>query len=439
MPKALPAQELGVENNKVTELILAANTKRPSSKILQDAAKLPWPQNVEKMAGAGAVLVTDNYAEEGKRVELFSLNAEKDYIPASILKLVTAMVSLEVLGPQYRFQTDFYLDPDDNLWIVGRGDPFLVSEELCLIAQSLVERGLQAVNDIYLDTSYFEAGLVLDGTTYTINPYDAFNGALSVNFNTVTYLIDKKGQIVEYDQFTPLTPITKQLAEENRPKKNPRKVKEYRINISESPLLAEQQAGQFFSAILSKFGIEVNGEVITGNALPAEATPIYSHANSHELQELLAVLLEHSNNFMTNQIFLSMGAEVYGAPATMEKGLQVIYDYLAARGLDKLNIVEASGLSRNNTITAKQMSELLAVFEPFRHLIKSDSEGAVMYKTGTMVDIQTLAGYLIRPDRPDEPLSLVILLNGSYPNGTREKILEALKAHFIPNEDSTNS
>jgi D-alanyl-D-alanine carboxypeptidase/D-alanyl-D-alanine-endopeptidase (penicillin-binding protein 4) len=126
-----------------------------------------------------------------------------------------------------------------------------------------------------------------------------------------------------------------------------------------------------------------------------------------------------------------MGAERFGAPATMEKGVRVIHEWLARRGLSRLDIVEGSGLSRLNSLTARQMAEILAVFEPSRHLVKSRDDGSVLYKTGTMTDISTLAGYLVRPARPEEPLSFVILLNGTYHPGTREKILEAIKAHFV--------
>jgi D-alanyl-D-alanine carboxypeptidase len=101
-------------------------------------------------------------------------------------------------------------------------------------------------------------------------------------------------------------------------------------------------------------------------------------------------------------------------------------------------VVEGSGLSRNNALTARQMAEVLKVMEPVRTLIKSDTLGSVYYKTGTMSDIQTLAGYLERPGRPNEPLAFVILLNAKYKNGTREKILEALKANLVDDVQKAN-
>jgi D-alanyl-D-alanine carboxypeptidase/D-alanyl-D-alanine-endopeptidase (penicillin-binding protein 4) len=407
------------------------STRKSAAKILDEASKLPWPENVIKLAGAGAVLVVDNHTGDKEPQELFSHNPDQPYVPASILKLVTSAAVLEAMGPDYRFVTDFYLAPPNDLWIVGRGDPFLVSEEICIIAGELLSLGLKRIENIRLDTTFFEPGLILDGTTYTNNAYDAFNTALAVNFNTVSYLIDRKGKIVEFDECTPLTPITVKLAEKNRPRKAPRQDKEFRINISSSPIEAEEQAGQLFLDIFKKFGIEVTGSVVIGGQLPSEATPLYRHANSINLEELLVLLLENSNNFIANQIFLTLGAELYGPPATMEKGQKAIFAYLDRHNLDLLNLVEGSGLSRLNSLTARQMGNILAAFEPSIHLVKSEQDGSVFYKTGTMSDISTLAGYLIRPERPQEPISFVILLNGNYYPGTREKILDVLKTRFI--------
>ncbi|MDR1871881.1 MAG: D-alanyl-D-alanine carboxypeptidase [Deltaproteobacteria bacterium] len=400
---------------------------------------LPFPENIQTMAGGGAVLVTDNHISGDRSLELFSLNPDKAYTPASILKLVTAGVALDSLGLGYRFTTGFYLDPKNNLWVVGRGDPYLISEELCLIMERLRGTGLREVNNVYLDNSFFQTGLILDGNNFTINPYDAYNLALGVNFNTVNYLIDQKGQIVECDPCAPLTQVALDIAKSNYPKKRKkgrRFPQEYRLNISSSPFDAERNTGQTLIALLERSLIKVNGDLMLGQTLPKDAKPIYIHLSSKTLEEMLKELLKHSNNFMTNQIFLTMGAEKYGAPATPEKSQRVVLEFLDKYNLPFITMVEGSGLSRRNSLTARQMARILGTLEPARSLINSTDDGQVIYKTGTMSDIQTLAGYLVRPERVNEPLSFVILLNGHYKNGTREKILAALKAHFIDHNDN---
>ncbi|MDR3205164.1 MAG: D-alanyl-D-alanine carboxypeptidase [Deltaproteobacteria bacterium] len=413
----------------------AAKKMREAKSKSKEAVTLPWPQNVIALAGEGAVLVTDPYKGEKNLQELYSLNADKLYVPASILKLLTAAAALDFLGPKYRFRTDFYLDSNGGLWIKGRGDPFLVSEELCHLADALVEKGLKQVSDVYLDASFFLRGLILDGTTFTDKAYDAFNGALGVNFNTVTYLIDRSGKIVESDSCTPLTGITLDLAEKNRPKKKKRGSQGYRININDNPKTAEIQAGQIIAALLKTRGVEISGSLILGKTVPPEAKLIYSHLSSKDLEGLLVDILKNSNNFMTNQVFLTLGAEKYDSPGTLEKSQRAVNDFLDKYGLSRITFVEGSGLSRQNFLTARQMSQLLKVLTPARHLVKSSDDGQVLYKTGTMSDIQTLAGWLVNPKRPEQPLNFVILLNGAYKPGTRDKILKALKEHFLNSDD----
>jgi D-alanyl-D-alanine carboxypeptidase len=82
-------------------------------------------EKVAALAPSGLVLVMD---AEGN--ELMAQNADKPFVPASVTKIVTAWLAMEVLGGDYRFETRFYLDKDRVLYVRGGGDPFLISEEL---------------------------------------------------------------------------------------------------------------------------------------------------------------------------------------------------------------------------------------------------------------------------------------------------------------------
>src|SRR5436190_23840390 len=90
-------------------------------------------EKVAALAPSGLVLVMD---AEGK--ELVAQNADEPFVPASVAKIVTAWLALQVLGADYRFETRFYLDAKRVLTVRGGGDPFLVSEELALLAPELV-------------------------------------------------------------------------------------------------------------------------------------------------------------------------------------------------------------------------------------------------------------------------------------------------------------
>jgi D-alanyl-D-alanine carboxypeptidase/D-alanyl-D-alanine-endopeptidase (penicillin-binding protein 4) len=90
-------------------------------------------EKVAALAPSGLVLVMD---AEGN--ELVAQNADKPFVPASVTKIVTAWLAMEVLGGDYRFETRFYLDDDRLLYVRGGGDPFLISEELARLAPQLV-------------------------------------------------------------------------------------------------------------------------------------------------------------------------------------------------------------------------------------------------------------------------------------------------------------
>src|SRR5580765_557581 len=54
---------------------------------------------------------------------LYSRNAERLYLPASNMKLFTAALALERLGPDYRMTTRLVRAPSGDLILVGGGDP----------------------------------------------------------------------------------------------------------------------------------------------------------------------------------------------------------------------------------------------------------------------------------------------------------------------------
>src|SRR5213595_392915 len=90
-------------------------------------------EKIAALAPSGLVLVVDS---EDK--ELVAQNADEPFVPASVTKIVTAWLALQVLGADYRFETRFYLDGKRVLYVRGGGDPFLISEELVLLATELV-------------------------------------------------------------------------------------------------------------------------------------------------------------------------------------------------------------------------------------------------------------------------------------------------------------
>ena len=138
-------------------------------------------EKVAALAPSGMVFVVGANGNE-----LVAQSADKPFVPASVTKIVTAWLALEVLGGDYRFETKFYLDEHRVLYVRGGGDPFLISEELAVLAPELVAAvGKEPLTRIVLDASYYPSELRIPGIEDTNRSYDALNSALAVNFNTI--------------------------------------------------------------------------------------------------------------------------------------------------------------------------------------------------------------------------------------------------------------
>lgn len=356
---------------------------------------------------------------------IFSRNLDQTFIPASILKIATALAASRILGPDYRFETRFYQDQAGNLIIQGLGDPFLVSEEVSLILDRLKERGVSVIKDIVLDDTAFDLAGPVDGAGHSTNPYDALNGALAVNFNTVNIIKDKEGRVRSAESQTPTLPIMAGMAADLGPGT-------HRLNISGRQHGSEasfQLVGQLFKALAAEKGMAGPGVIRTG--LPPKGfAPVYVHRSSMTIAGMIGPLLLFSNNYIANQLFLACGAQRFGYPATWAKGRDAVAGFL--KDSLKLSpgefvIEEGSGLSRKNRITPQAMLAVLEAFRPYSFLLPE--EKGRLLKSGTLTGVYSYAGYL---EDSGNLHSLVIMLN--QPANTRERILDLLERMWLSNK-----
>src|SRR3954471_10529729 len=337
-------------------------------------------EKVAALAPSGLVLVMD---ADGK--ELVAQNADEPFVPASVTKIVTAWLALQVLGADYRFETPFYLDSKRVLTVRGGGDPFLISEELALLATELVAAvGKKPIAGITLDASYFPADLRIPGVEDTNKSFDTLNSALAVNFNTIN-AVRRGNKIEPAEKQTPVTPLAVSQFRARGPNGRGR------ISLNQEPALGLQYAGELLAAFIKRAGGSVGGKVTIG-FVPASLAPIYVHRQSRTLSEILRELLVGSNNYVANQVFLEVGAKSLGAPVSLEKSVAVARKLLAEQGLaDAIRLEEGSGLSRGNRFTARGLAKMLNLFAPNASLLKSGTGAS--YKTGTLEGVRTVAGY----------------------------------------------
>ncbi len=251
-------------------------------------------EKVAALAPSGLVLAMD---EKGN--ELVVQNTDKPFVPASVTKIVTAWLAMEILGADYRFETRFYLDDDRVLYIRGGGDPFLVSEELAQLAPELVAAiGKKPLSGIVLDASYYPSDIRIPGIEDTKEAYDALNSALAVNFNTINAV--RKGKTVSSaEPQTPITPLAISLFRARGPQGRGR------ISLTQDPAVGLQYAGELIAAFIERAGDSVKGKISTG-AVPKGLEPAYIHRQSRTLSKILVELrrleqLHRQSNFPGNR------------------------------------------------------------------------------------------------------------------------------------------
>ena len=312
-------------------------------------------------------------------------------VPASIIKIATVVAALRILGPEYRFPTQFSVDDGDNLYIRGFGDPTLTSEAVAVMAVRLRQLGLTRVRTLFVDGSAFALSGLTPGQAGSDNPYDAPVGPLSVNFNAVPLERHPSGRITPGEAQTPFLPIMAQMG-------RTRPAGRHRLNVCaggcDPAERVARYSGELFRAQLEAAGVPV--AALGGlRPTPAGARPLATLHSAQTLTAMSRSLLHYSTNFTANLVFLACGAERFGFPATWDKARRAVAESLGSQlGASARAIVQVdgAGLSRDNRVTARAMLGLLEVFRPHRDLLPRDRHGWI--KTGTLTGVANGAGYL---------------------------------------------
>ncbi len=382
----------------------------------------PQPGVVDfEVPDMSAVCIMDNKSKD----IIYEENGFTALIPASTLKVLSASTVLDSLGRDYHFKTEIYSSsepkvlPDGRLavpdiYIKGYGDPTMVSEEW----QRLVSRlpAMEIAGDIVMDTSYFSDDLAIIQEPGILSPYNAINSAIAANYNTIAFKVTKDG--VEPEEATPLVPYVNFRLEswrrrtyyvdlqpvgdhlliiaKGRWRETPKK---FRIHLGFEADRAVIYAGHIFKAFYeSAHNVSLANKVRLGTVPPGSylLTTFYSQKNA---TEAVRCLLEYSNNFLANQLLLIAGAEHFGPPATKEKGVALIKEWLKVHDLaDEVELYEASGLDPRNRLSACTMAKILtASFDggSLAPVLLNYSPG-YFYKTGTFPrnGVRNIAGYL---------------------------------------------
>ncbi len=361
-------------------------------------AQTPHLASLRKFLGAADGMVVS----APDQTIVFAHNADVELIPASTLKVLTALAAFHYLGEDYRFKTEFYQDVNSNFKIKGYGDPLLISEVIADISAVLYQTlGSDAskFTDLILDASYFDRSVIIPGVTDSSEPYDAPNGALCVNFNTVNFKT-VQSRYVSAESQTPLLPMTLD------------RIKKSGLTHGRITLSHQKNELTLYAGHLCKYFLERNGFRFSGKVRPARVNPadklVLTHLSPFALKQVVRKMMVFSNNFMANQILIQTGISQSGPPGTLASGVTALKTYVRdVHDLEYIDISEGSGISRKNRISAGNLHRLLLVFKPYYQLLRKDQDD--FHKTGTLYGISTRVGFL--GSNPASQYAYVILCN----------------------------
>lgn len=382
---------------------------------------------------------------------LLEFNARTPFNPASTIKLLTTFVALDTLGPAYTWKTEAYVDGrmegerlDGNLVLKGYGDPFLVTQNFWKFVRGLRDRGLREITgDVVGDDSYFDPGPP-DPGEFDGRPYQAYNAppdALLLNFQAIRFNFFPDAQTGRVRVVPEPAPANLKIDNDLKLVRGRCGGYLYRIRMQVLPdpdaTAAVRFSGKYpaacgsyaisrvvthgppfalgvFKSLWSEMGGRIDGTLRTGTA-PPDAKPFFS-VESPPLADVIRSINKYSNNVMTRQMLLTLGAVRYGAPGTTEKGEQAIMDWLRRNHLDFRGLVldNGAGLSRETRISARSLGQLLlrAHADPYmpefvsslpipgvdgtlrHHFRGTPLVGHAHLKTGSLDNVKAIAGYV---------------------------------------------
>jgi D-alanyl-D-alanine carboxypeptidase/D-alanyl-D-alanine-endopeptidase (penicillin-binding protein 4) len=369
------------------------------------------------------------YLVVGGEGTLAAASPDTGLIPASTHKLLTSAAALDVLGPEFRYETRVVAPaaPADGtverLWLIGGGDPVIVTPEKAA--------ALEADPETRGDASSSLAALADDIVRAGVRTVTGGITAVDSRYDTTRYLSQWPAAYRSDREIGPVGALTVNDGfggpDGNGPETDPA------IN-------AADQLGR----LLAERGVAL-GPPSRADDVPRDAAPVAT-LRSPPLDQVLTEFLSSSDN-LTGEMLVREIAAHRDRTATTANGTEIVAERLRALGIpaDGLVVVDGSGLARGNRVTCNQLVAVLNLSrEPkfatlrtglaiagFRGTLAErlgDSALAthMWAKTGSLSNVTGLAGFV----DVKEPLTFALLVNGRFGEsaGTnlREQMAEAI-------------
>lgn len=394
---------------------------------------------------------------DGEPSDAFGYQIDQGLVPASTMKSITTATANEILGSDYRFKTELQtagvLGEDGtlkgNVVIRGGGDPTLgdsqISRTFAVWQEALAKAGVKKVEgSVVGDASVFGTKLIPDSWQWNDigNYYGAGASGLTFHQNQFfcSFQTSKVGGIAKFIGTDPNLPGV-EFINEMRVGSAGSGDQGYIYGVPYGKvfyLRGSVPAGKstftikgalpdpaFFCARaftkhLSQGGLEVTGEpttvrlmMVAGESLAARK--VIHEQSSDSLASLMVLTNHKSVNLRAECMHRAIGLKAKGNGTTLDAS-KAVTEHWADKGIDMTGfyMADGCGLSRSNTVTAKQMALIHfhaakgEHFEAFHDSLPvagrsgtlksigggTSAEGRVRAKSGTLDRIKTYAGYV---------------------------------------------
>jgi D-alanyl-D-alanine carboxypeptidase/D-alanyl-D-alanine-endopeptidase (penicillin-binding protein 4) len=410
--------------------------------------------------------------------ELYTVRPDEPFMPASNMKLSVSAAALDTFGPDKTFDTILALHGDD-LWLIGTGDPAIgdpaiekkrgrvPTSVLDDWATALMQRGVTQIKG----NLYFYDG-AFDDVRYNTHWSKSFHGdwyaapvgGLNFNDDCVDLRIypTADGKPVSYTVMPPVQNIKivnecvtgageDQPSIERAADSNTYTIKSACTRPTDLKSKSVIDPGPFFADALRtrlEFrGITIAGETkraqrpSTTSLIPAGAEIIATHKSA--ITDVLWRINKSSQNLFADAMFKLLGG------GTWEGGSDAVHAFLKKAGIDdaQYKVVDGSGLARENRVTARLQTDLLAYMAKHRdadvyraslaaagvdgtlRVRMADLKGRVQAKTGYIGGVRALSGYVQKSD--GKWLAFCIIYNGFKGSERPFEVLQDEAVHVL--------
>lgn len=382
---------------------------------------------INKSDISNSAMISVSFKDVSSGKTTFELNSKSPMIPASIQKLVTILPAVDTLGSDYEFKTQLYKSKDNTLYLKLGADPYLTSSDLKGMIKTLVASKIVAPKNLYIDDSIVDSNEWGEGWQWDddLNPLIPKFGAYNLDKNLIKINICPTTQgapaEISTEVFYPTAIINNVVTADKTDIKLDRK--NYispdvinangTISYDYSVQIPVNYPRRYFilrlDEILRKQKVAYYGDysrlkLPKNTALVAEI--------KHPLLTAEEEILKNSNNMIAETVFKVAGGKYKNEMGSEAASSAMLNDYYKNLGIstNNIKIVDGSGLSKNNLLTADFMTDVLAKAYKDKNVdlkahMAAPGEGTLtdrmLYfkdnlraKTGTLTNVSTIAGYL---------------------------------------------